>query len=192
MAWYDHEELKPLEDRSDRYKLEFPSIYGMTRQEMEEHLKKEAVVPIKKVGDTGNQKWVIDKSKTYEEGDQIQASDAVNDRPVEYIKRYLHDKVLASEKNSVSLKFNEDQYLKEVLDYISSTYNQHYAKDQEVQSIEMIISAGHGEGFALGNISKLAARYGKKLGHNRQDLLKILHYGVLALHIHDKFYKEND
>lgn len=183
MAWWHHEKLKSPEDRSDRYKLEFPSVYGMTRQEMEEHLKKEAVVPIKKVGDTGNQKWVI----TYEEGDQIQASDAINDR-----NGLGQEGLNIYKKNSISLKFQEDKYLKEVLDYISSTYNQHYAKDQEVQSIEMIISAGHGEGFALGNISKLAARYGKKLGHNRQDLLKILHYGVLALHIHDKFYKEND
>lgn len=140
-----------------------------------------------------------------------QCSDAVNDRRQEYDPfKYAKEKAekdveplknalerknglrqdgLQVQKNSNSLKFNEDIYLKELSSYIYSTYGQHYAEDQDVQSIEMIISSGHGEGFVMGNIQKLSARYGKKDGYNRADLLKILHYGVLALHIHDKFEK---
>ena len=40
-------------------------------------------------------------------------------------------------------------------------------------------------GFSLGNILKYAQRYGKKNGHNRDDLLKLWHYGIIALHVHD-------
>jgi hypothetical protein len=45
-------------------------------------------------------------------------------------------------------------------------------------------------GFALGNVLKYAQRYGKKQGYNRADLLKILHYALIALHVHDKNEKE--
>jgi hypothetical protein len=40
-------------------------------------------------------------------------------------------------------------------------------------------------GFALGNVLKYAQRYGKKEGFNRADLMKIIHYAVIALHVHD-------
>ena len=40
-------------------------------------------------------------------------------------------------------------------------------------------------GFALGNVLKYAQRYGKKDGANRKDLMKILHYALIALHQHD-------
>jgi hypothetical protein len=43
-----------------------------------------------------------------------------------------------------------------------------------------------GHGHTLGNVIKYAQRYGKKEGKNRKDLLKILHYAVMALHVHDK------
>jgi hypothetical protein len=33
---------------------------------------------------------------------------------------------------------------------------------------------------------KYAQRYGKKGGKNRKDLLKILHYTIIALFVHDK------
>ena len=55
-----------------------------------------------------------------------------------------------------------------------------------IQSTEFIIDAGLGEGFTLGNVIKYAQRYGKKDGYNRKDLLKVLHYALMALHIHDK------
>ena len=46
----------------------------------------------------------------------------------------------------------------------------------------MIIDAGHGEGFCMGNIMKYAKRYGRKDGRNRADLMKILHYGIIMLY----------
>jgi len=47
------------------------------------------------------------------------------------------------------------------------------------------MDSGHGEGFCIGNILKYSQRYGKKDGKNRNDLLKVIHYGIMALHNHD-------
>ena len=81
-------------------------------------------------------------------------------------------------------KFNEGEILKELKEYIDGTYDQHYAAGK-IQSTEFIIDAGHGEGFALGNIIKYAQRYGKKNGFDKNDLLKVIHYGIIALSIHE-------
>ncbi len=48
-----------------------------------------------------------------------------------------------------------------------------------------MIDSGHGEGFCIGNIMKYAQRYGKKNGKDRKDLLKVIHYGIMALYNHD-------
>ena len=82
-------------------------------------------------------------------------------------------------------KFNEDKSVKELKKYIDKTYSQHYSKSK-FQATEFIIDGGHGEGFCIGNIPKYAQRYGKKEGHNKADLMKVLHYAVIALYVHDK------
>ena len=84
----------------------------------------------------------------------------------------------------VNYKFNEGALIQELQDYIDNTYDGHYSKNQ-FQSTEFIIDCGHGMGFALGNVLKYAQRYGKKDGANRKDLMKILHYALIALHQHD-------
>tara|TARA_R100001463_G_scaffold4240_1_gene16227 strand:- start:65 stop:331 length:267 start_codon:yes stop_codon:yes gene_type:complete len=82
-------------------------------------------------------------------------------------------------------KFKENESLLELKKYIDNTYSQHYASDK-YQATDVIIDSGHGEGFCIGNIMKYAKRYGNKDGKNRKDLLKILHYGIIMLDIHDK------
>ena len=84
----------------------------------------------------------------------------------------------------IGYKYNEDVALKELQDYIDSTYDEHYSKNK-FQATEFIIDGGHGEGFCIGNILKYAQRYGKKNGKNRRDLLSLIHYGIIALHIND-------
>lgn len=84
----------------------------------------------------------------------------------------------------IDYKFNEGALIDELRSYINATYNGHYSKNK-FQSTEFIIDCGHGMGFALGNVLKYAQRYGKKEGHNRKDLMKILHYALIALSIHD-------
>lgn len=84
----------------------------------------------------------------------------------------------------IDYKFSEDRILKEVEEYVNKTYGQHYAKSK-IQSAEFIIDCGHGEGFCIGNIMKYAQRYGKKGGYNKDDLMKVVHYAIIALHNHD-------
>ena len=78
-------------------------------------------------------------------------------------------------------RYSEDKILKELKEYIDSTYKQHYSKNK-FQATEFIMDSGHGEGFCIGNIMKYAQRFGKKDGKNRKDLLKVIHYGIMALH----------
>ena len=85
---------------------------------------------------------------------------------------------------AIDYKFNEENLIKELQAYVDSTYDQHYSKNK-FQATEFIIDAGHGEGFCIGNIMKYAQRYGKKDGKNRKDLLKVIHYAIIALHIND-------
>ena len=88
-------------------------------------------------------------------------------------------------------KYSEDKSLKELKNYIDSTYEQHYSKNR-FQATEFIIDGGHGEGFCIGNIMKYAQRYGKKNGKDRKDLLKVIHYGIIALHINDMENLDNE
>ena len=81
-------------------------------------------------------------------------------------------------------KFDEDKIIKEVQEHIDKTYEGHYNKNK-FQATEFIIDSGHGEGFCIGNILKYAQRYGKKNGKNRADLLKVIHYGIIALHLNN-------
>jgi len=90
----------------------------------------------------------------------------------------------------MSYKFNEGQSIQELKGYIDGTYNEHYASDK-YQATDIIIDSGHGEGFCIGNIMKYAKRYGNKDGKNKKDLLKILHYGIIMLDIHDKETKND-
>ena len=78
-------------------------------------------------------------------------------------------------------KFKEDVILSIIRTYIDDTYSKHYANGK-YQATDMILDAGHGEGFAMGNIMKYAMRYGKKEGKNSKDLLKCMHYIVLMFH----------
>ena len=83
------------------------------------------------------------------------------------------------------MKYNEEELLKELRDYIIGTYNQHYATDG-IQTLDLIDACGDAEAFCRSNILKYASRYDKK-GTSRRDIIKILHYGLLLLHFNDKY-----
>ena len=83
-------------------------------------------------------------------------------------------------------KYSEDKVLSELKEYIDSTYDEHYSQNK-YQATEFILDIGHGAGFCIGNILKYAQRYGKKGNEkdHRKDLLKVLHYAIIALYNHD-------
>ena len=95
------------------------------------------------------------------------------------------------EKESIHYKYNEFALIDELQEYVDQTYSEHYSKNK-FQATEFIIDGGHGEGFCLGNILKYTQRYGNKEGKNRKDLLKVLHYALIALHVHDLEHEDDN
>ena len=87
---------------------------------------------------------------------------------------------------AIEYKFNEKQYIDEFQTYIDKTHDVHDSSNQ-FQSTEVIIDRGHGTGFCMGNVDKYSNRYGKKGSKYdaRKDLMKILLYALIQLHIHD-------
>lgn len=83
-------------------------------------------------------------------------------------------------------KFKEGELIAEFKRYVDSTYSGHYSKNK-FQSTEVIIERGHGTGFCMGNIDKYSNRYGNKgsRADARKDLMKVLHYALIQLYIHD-------
>jgi hypothetical protein len=93
---------------------------------------------------------------------------------------------IIKESPAIPWKYNEDKIVKELLEYIRKTYNQHYsAGDDKIQTLDLIEACGDGESFCRSNILKYASRYDKK-GTPRRDIMKILHYAVLLMNFNDK------
>lgn len=94
--------------------------------------------------------------------------------------------------SDIDYKFNEDNLITELKQYIDKTYSSHYGGN--IQPTEVIISSGFGTGFILGDIIKYAMRYRKKgtEADHRKDLMKIAHYAILALYNHDKECEQNE
>lgn len=85
----------------------------------------------------------------------------------------------------IDYKYNEGELIQELQRYVDATYSEHYSLNK-FQATEFIIDAGHGDGFCIGNCMKYLQRYGKKDGYNRKDLLKVLHYAIIQLYVHDR------
>ena len=88
---------------------------------------------------------------------------------------------MADNKKEREFRFNEDNTLNELYDYVAATYHAHYSGRKNLQATDLIIDAGHGVGFCIGNIIKYAKRYGKKgdRDEQRKDIMKILHYALI-------------
>ena len=75
--------------------------------------------------------------------------------------------------------------VKQLIDYLESTYSQHYVGDGEVQTIDYWRSLGSLETTARDTAIKYLSRFGKKSGKNRKDLLKAMHYIILMMYVLD-------
>jgi hypothetical protein len=81
-------------------------------------------------------------------------------------------------------KYNEDLYIKDIKDYVDSTYGQHYVNDG-IQVVDVWKARGTLETTAADTAIKYIMRYGKKDGKNRKDLLKAVHYILLMMYADD-------
>jgi hypothetical protein len=88
-------------------------------------------------------------------------------------------------------KYNEKEILKDIEDYVITTYNGHYCGDEKdcenIQTIDLMAAKKLASGFCQANILKYGSRYGNKDGRSKRDLLKVIHYAMLLLHF-DKHY----
>ena len=83
------------------------------------------------------------------------------------------DEMIPDSQNPNLYKYSEARILKELSDYISATYNQHYsAGNDKIQTLDLIDACGDAEAFCRSNILKYASRYDKK-GTARRDIMKI-------------------
>jgi len=94
---------------------------------------------------------------------------------------------------TIKYRYNEGDLLRQITDYVDSTYDEHYSQNK-FQATEFIIDGGHGIGFTIGNIMKYAQRYGHKGTPEdwRKDLMKVIHYAIIAMYTHDKETEESD
>ena len=80
-------------------------------------------------------------------------------------------------------KYNEDKTLKEIEEYLTSTYQSHYtSKESKTQTLDLIESIGDAEPFTRSNAIKYLSRFGKKGGKSKLDILKAIHYCILLYH----------
>ena len=85
------------------------------------------------------------------------------------------------------MKYNEDKILQEIGTYIKGTYGQHYAQvSKGTQVQDLLRDIGIDKDFCQANAIKYLARYGKKNGKNRKDLLKAVHYVILLMSSEDE------
>ena len=93
---------------------------------------------------------------------------------------------MISNSPAIPWKYNEEEILKELLEYIRGTYKQHYSSDENNQTLDFIEAAHRdGESFSRANVIKYNQRYDKK-GTAQLDIMKMLHYGVLLKFFNDK------
>ena len=78
------------------------------------------------------------------------------------------------------LKYQEDKSLKDLKEYVNTTYEGHYTSDQgdNVQTLDIIESVGDAKSFCRSNAIKYLTRYDKK-GQAKRDILKAAHYCLL-------------
>ena len=91
----------------------------------------------------------------------------------------IDDKPKPDLENHSSRKYQEDVGIKDLKDYVASTYTGHYTNDaSNVQTLDLIHSVGDAESFCRSNAIKYLSMYDKK-GQAKRDILKAMHYCLL-------------
>ena len=110
-------------------------------------------------------------------------------------KNYVYPQNKMPEQKCHLWKYNEDKILKDIADYVTSTYGSHYCGHEEeyqnIQTIDLMAAKELASGFCQANIIKYGSRYGDKNGRDKRDLLKVIHYAMLLIHF-DRHYSRKD
>ena len=89
-------------------------------------------------------------------------------------------------------RYREDDLIRGFEQYLQDCYDAD-GSDDELNTAEFMIKSGNGSGYLIGNILKHAQRYNKNETNDdsRNDLLKVMHYALLQLYVHDLRCNEN-
>ena len=121
------------------------------------------------------------------------ANSSYNDGWTRQFHQEQLDKMDYKPQHAHFYKYHEEEILKDIEEYVSSTYKGHYTgKSHEfrnVQTIDLMASKELAAAFCQANILKYGSRYGNKDGKNKKDLMKVIHYAMLLLHF-DNHYGE--
>ena len=113
--------------------------------------------------------------------------------PAPFVPHSLNNEVVNKESMAHYFKYHEEEILKDIEEYVSSTYRGHYTGDtheyRNVQTLDLMAARSVASGFCQANILKYGSRYGSKDGKNKKDLLKVIHYAMLLLHFDDHYGK---
>lgn len=97
---------------------------------------------------------------------------------------------MSDNEKKINYKYNEDEIVRDLKLYINATYGEHYStKDDGITCFDAWIALGDATSTFRNTAMKYLWRYGKKNGNNRSDLIKAMHYIVLALH-NDHYKKD--
>ena len=80
------------------------------------------------------------------------------------------------------MNYKEDEILRDLFAYVKGTYGEHYAGQKNIQLFDYWHARGKLSTIAVGTAEKYLSRYGLKEGKNKKDLLKAMHYIVLAMY----------
>ena len=86
---------------------------------------------------------------------------------------------------AIKFKYDEDKNIDAIKDYIGGTYGEHYALDDDIQSIDLWDAMGSSVETCRDTAIKYLTRFGKKGGRNHKDLWKAIHY-ILFMIFFDK------
>jgi hypothetical protein len=112
------------------------------------------------------------------------------------IHNFMTPSATMLEKTNHLWKYNEDKILKDIEEYVTSTYGSHYCGHthdyKDIQTIDLMAAKDLAPGFCQANILKYGSRYGDKDGRNKRDLLKVIHYAMLLLHFDGHYTRNNN
>ena len=112
------------------------------------------------------------------------------ERGTDPLKRELVENKTPGIEVDCPRKYKEDDAIKALQDYISTTYNGHYtSKQNNVQTLDLIESVGDAEAFCRSNAIKYLSRYDKK-GQAKRDILKACHYCLLLYYFSGNTHNE--